>query len=209
LDFGEQEKKEKAKSDAELRKHGYKVRREGGGGLRWRGECYGLVDGVPVGTVFGAGDWQREGRKEMTDTGFHVPMVQPEFLEPNGGCYALILNNDNGSSRDEGETVWYAGSGGRHRGQNRTAKQSFHQDWSNTVNSALKLTCEKRLPVRVIRGPKLSSKFKPAEGGYRYDGLYNVEKAFMEVNSDRLKVCMFQLVRHQGQPPLPVTKKAK
>ena len=59
----------------------------------------------------------------MTDTGFHVPMVQPEFLEPNGGCYALILNNDNGSSRDEGETVWYAGSGGRHRGQNRTAKQ--------------------------------------------------------------------------------------
>jgi len=43
------------------------------------------------------------------------------------GCYALILNNDNGLSSDNGDEVVYAGGGGRHRGQNRSAPQSFHQ----------------------------------------------------------------------------------
>ncbi len=34
---------------------------------------------------------------------------------------------------------------------------------------------ETKKPVRVIRGPKLRSPYAPAEG-YRYDGLYTVEK---------------------------------
>jgi hypothetical protein len=41
----------------------------------WRGERYGEVGGVVVGQVFGAGDYQREGRFEMSRTGFFVPKV--------------------------------------------------------------------------------------------------------------------------------------
>ena len=69
------------------------------------------------------------------------------------------------------------------RGQNRTAPQSFHQSWSNVTNAALKKNCEKKLPVRVIRGPKLCGKHgtKASGGGYRYDGLYIVVKAEMRV----------------------------
>lgn len=36
-------------------------------------------------------------------------------------------------------------------------------------------SCETKKPVRVIRGYKLHSEYAPAEG-YRYDGLYTVEK---------------------------------
>ena len=36
----------------------------------------------------------------MSENGFHVGHVQPEWLDSGGeGCYSLILNNDNGLSR--------------------------------------------------------------------------------------------------------------
>jgi hypothetical protein len=41
----------------------------------WRGERYGEVSDVVVGQVFGAGDYQREGRFEMSRSGFFVPKV--------------------------------------------------------------------------------------------------------------------------------------
>ena len=93
----------------------------------WSGERFGAVEGVEVGHVFGAGDYQRLGRQEMMDSGFFRPFVTPEWNAPGEGCYAVILNNDNGASTDEGNRISYAGSGGRRRGQNRTAPQSFDQ----------------------------------------------------------------------------------
>ncbi len=36
---------------------------------RWRGEMFGEVAGLKCGAVFGRGDFQREGRKEMMETG--------------------------------------------------------------------------------------------------------------------------------------------
>jgi hypothetical protein len=93
---------------------------------KWRGETYGDVKGVECGAVFGRGDFQREGRRELSDTGFFRPFVTPEFVASDkSGCYSLILNNDNGSSEDNGDRFTYAGSGGRHRGQNRMVRASF------------------------------------------------------------------------------------
>ena len=93
---------------------------------RWRGERWGEVKAVPPGTCFGRGDFQRKGRHEMSDSGFFKPFVDPEWKDSNKrGCYAIILNNDNSTSgsKDMGDVVLHAGSGGRHRGQNRTAPQ--------------------------------------------------------------------------------------
>jgi hypothetical protein len=50
----------------------------------WDGEQFGEV-GVSVGTVFGAGDYQRQGRFEMAANGFFKPVVQPEWLDPHRG----------------------------------------------------------------------------------------------------------------------------
>eukprot|EP00667_Euglena_gracilis_P021647 EG_transcript_23809 len=168
--------------DAELVARGLKVKV--GSCFKWVGERFGAVPGVAVGAVFGAGDYQRRGRQEMAAAGFFVPFVQPEWLEPNGGCYALILNNDNGSSTDRGHSFVYVGGGGRHRGQNRTARQTFHQTWDNLTNAALRRNCGRHLPVRVVRGPKLASPFRPGGGGFRYDGLYTCTRAEMVKNED-------------------------
>lgn len=173
---------------------------------RWRGERFGVVRRVEIGTIFGEGDYQRQGRFKMSETGFHVGHVQPEWLDPAGdGCFSLILNNDNGNSRDDGDTIIYAGAGGRRRGQNRTAQQSFDQTWDSAVNAALRVQCANGKPLRVVRGPKLTGAHSTSHmhGGYRYDGLYTVTKAAMErTGPRRLQTCMFTLERIHGQPPL-------
>jgi hypothetical protein len=169
---------------------------------RWRGERFGEVAGVAAGDVFGGGDYQRLGRRLMSDTGFFEPFVTPEWLERNGGCYALILNNDNGLSKDRGDTVLYAGAGGRMRGQNRTAPQTFSQTWDSATNKALRLNCERKLPVRVVRGPKLRGGHGTGKsgGGYRYDGLYDVVSAEMvHTGSRKLKTAMFTLQKRKGK----------
>ena len=164
---------------------------------RWRGEVFGEVEGVEVGKCFGAGDYQRLGRQEMSDTGFFRPFVTPEWNHPNDGCFSLILNNDNGQSHDEGDTVLYAGSGGRRRGQNRTAPQTFDQDWTNITNAALRRNHETGRPIRLIRGPKLLGAWGTAAtgGGYRYDGLYRVAEAALVRTGmgGRLMTAMFTL----------------
>lgn len=163
----------------------------------WSGERFGEVEGIAVGTVFGLGDYQRLGRQEMMESGFFRPFVTPEWIAPGEGCYAIILNNDNGSSTDEGSRILYAGSGGRRRGQNRTAAQSFDQGWSNATNAALRLNCKSGRPVRIVRGPKLQGEHGTgASGGYRYDGLYIVEKAeLVQLPGATFRTAMFTLVR--------------
>ena len=162
----------------------------------WLGERFGEADGVAVGTVFGAGDYQRLGRQEMMESGFFRPFVTPEWCVPGVGCFAIVVNNDNGASTDMGDTILYAGSGGRRRGQNRTAPQSFDQDWSNVTNAALRLNYDLNKPVRVVRGPKLVGLHGTAKsgGGYRYDGLYRVASAEMvRSSSSGLLTAMFEL----------------
>ncbi|CAE6460115.1 unnamed protein product, partial [Rhizoctonia solani] len=105
----------------------------------------------------------------------------------------------------------YTGSGGRDlkgTAKNpknlRTAPQSSHQSFDHSFNKALKVSSETRKPVRVIRGFKLSGVYAP-ETGYRYDGLYIVERAWMDRgnNPKGWKVCKFAFRRIPGQPPIP------
>ncbi|CAE7161297.1 unnamed protein product [Rhizoctonia solani] len=110
-----------------------------------------------------------------------------------------------------GDAFTYTGSGGRDlkgTAKNpknlRTAPQSSHQSFDHSFNKALKVSSETRKPVRVIRGFKLSGVYAP-ETGYRYDGLYIVERAWMDRgnNPKGWKVCKFAFRRIPGQPPIP------
>jgi hypothetical protein len=173
--------------------------RDGKSGL-WRGERFGEVPGVPAGTVFGAGDFQRQGRFDMARTGFFKPVVTPEWIDNDTKeVFAVVINNDNGMSNvSRFDVIEYAGAGGRHRGQNRTAEQSFHQTWKSATNAALRRNQISGRPVRVIRGPKCRGPHGTAKsgGGYRYDGLYRVEVAELrEMGRRRLKTAMFTLRR--------------
>jgi hypothetical protein len=74
--------------------------------------------------------------------------------------------------------------------------------WDNATNASLKKNFERKIPVRVIRGPKLKSKFGTSSsgGGFRYDGLYDVVEAKMVENgSKRLRTAMFTLKKRKSK----------
>ena len=84
--FIEDEREDRRKQLREEKAKGYRLSNG-----RWRGEKYGHVKGVSIGHVFGKGDYQRLGRTEMSKTGFFKPFVTPEWCEPKGACYSLIV----------------------------------------------------------------------------------------------------------------------
>ncbi|TCD71502.1 hypothetical protein EIP91_008883 [Steccherinum ochraceum] len=164
---------------------------------------YGPIPGIKVGTWW-------ESRLDCSKDAVHAPVVAGITCGPDG-AYSVALSGGYEDDVDLGEGFTYTGSGGRDlKGtkQNpknlRTAPQSSDQDWDNPFNSALQRSVESKKPVRVIRGFKLPSIFAPAEG-YRYDGLYTVEKAWQErgLNAKGFLVCKFLFKRVAGQPPLP------
>ena len=83
----------------------------------------------------------------------------------------------------------------------RTAPQSKNQTLTRG-NLALSLNVTSKEPVRVIRGYKLPTKFAP-EYGYRYDGLYSVEKFWDCIGLAGFKVYKFALRRLPDQAPPP------
>ncbi|KAJ8473348.1 hypothetical protein ONZ51_g7927 [Trametes cubensis] len=121
------------------------------------------------------------------------------------GCYSVVLSGGYEDDKDDGYTFTYTGCGGRDKKSGekpREGPQTCDQSWSNSRNMSLKVSAYTKKPVRVIRGYKSSSDFAPAQG-YRYDGLYVVEKAWMDVGKSGFKVCKYLLKRLPNQPPIP------
>ncbi|KAI0662803.1 hypothetical protein C8Q70DRAFT_908776 [Cubamyces menziesii] len=165
-------------------------------------KTYGAIPGVPIGSWW-------ETRQACSMDAVHAPWVAGISPGPQG-AYSVALSGGYEDDVDLGEAFTFTGSGGRDlkgtkdKPKNlRTAPQSCDQTFENPFNRALQRSCETKKPVRVIRGYKLDSVFAPAEG-YRYDGLYTVEKAWMErgLNHEGYLVCKFALKRIPGQPPI-------
>ncbi|KAI0669923.1 hypothetical protein C8Q78DRAFT_976572 [Trametes maxima] len=165
-------------------------------------KTYGAIPGIPVGTWW-------ETRQACSLDAVHAPWVAGISAGPQG-AYSVALSGGYEDDIDYGDAFTFTGSGGRDlRGTKdkpknlRTAPQSCDQSFDNHYNMALKKSCETKKPIRVIRGYKLDSPYAPAEG-YRYDGLYTVEKAWMErgLNPKGYRVCKFALKRLPGQAPL-------
>ncbi|KAF8591869.1 hypothetical protein K439DRAFT_1626377 [Ramaria rubella] len=165
---------------------------------------FGSIPGVEVGTWW-------ESRAECSTDAIHAPFVAGIAGSAVDGAYSVALSGGYDDDVDLGYAFTYTGSGGRDlKGTKanpknlRTAPQSCDQTFDNPMNAALKRSAETKKPVRVIRGFKLRSPYAP-ESGYRYDGLYTVEKAWLErgLNKQGYKVCKYAFKRMDGQPPLP------
>ncbi|KAK0465148.1 PUA-like domain-containing protein [Desarmillaria tabescens] len=166
-------------------------------------KVYGSIPGVEVGTWW-------ETRQACSIDAIHAPWVGG-ISASKDGAYSVALSGGYDDDVDLGYAFTYTGSGGRDlkgtaaQPKNlRTAAQSSDQSFENTFNKALKRSSETKKPIRVIRGYKLRSPYAPSEG-YRYDGLYHVEKAWIEkgLNAGGYLVCKFAFKRLPGQPPLP------
>ncbi|KIK06967.1 hypothetical protein K443DRAFT_673855 [Laccaria amethystina LaAM-08-1] len=167
-------------------------------------KTYGSIPGVEVGTWW-------ETRKGCSIDAIHAPWVGG-ISGGRQGAYSVALSGGYDDDVDLGYAFTYTGSGGRDlKGTKaapknlRTAPQSSDQTFENPFNQMLKRSSETKKPVRVIRGFKLKSPYAPSEG-YRYDGLYHVEKAWTEkgLNPKGYLVCKFAFKRLPNQPSLPV-----
>jgi hypothetical protein len=167
-----------------------------------RENFYGAVPGIEVGTAY-------ETRMEFCVVGVHRPTVAGIYGGPDG-AYSIALSGGYEDDIDRGEFFTYTGEGGRDlkgtamKPKNlRTAPQSKDQTLSKG-NLALKRSVETKNPVRVIRGYKLKSPYAPSEG-YRYDGLYTVEKAWYTTGLSGFGVWKFAMKRCADQAPPPWT----
>ncbi|AAW41176.2 conserved hypothetical protein [Cryptococcus deneoformans JEC21] len=166
-------------------------------------KTFGHIPGVEVGKWWAT-------RMEASADAVHAPTVAGISGNANDGAWSVALSGGYPDDIDLGYAFTYTGCGGRDlKGtkQNpknlRTAPQTSHQSFDNPLNAALKRSAETRNPVRVIRGFKLQSKYAPPTG-YRYDGLYVVEKAWMAKGlTNGLMVCRYAFKRMDDQEPLP------
>ncbi|KAK2461892.1 hypothetical protein APHAL10511_006355 [Amanita phalloides] len=166
-------------------------------------KTFGYIPGIEVGTWW-------ESRQGCSADAIHAPWVAG-ISGGQEGAYSVALSGGYEDDVDLGYAFTYTGSGGRDlKGTKtapknlRTAPQSSDQSFEHPFNKTLLKSVETKKPVRVIRGFKLKSKYAPSEG-YRYDGLYSVEKAWMEkgLNSKGYLVCKYAFKRLAGQPPIP------
>ncbi|GAB1608517.1 E3 ubiquitin-protein ligase UHRF1-like [Argonauta hians] len=166
-----------------------------------RENSFGPIDGVEVGT------WWRS-RVDCSYAGIHRPTVAGIHGCEKEGAYSIALSGGYEDDLDFGECFTYTGAGGRDlRGTKtnpknlRTAPQSSDQTLTRG-NLALSRNCELGRPVRVIRGFKSKSDFAPEEG-YRYDGIYTVEKYWYTAGLSGFGVWKFALQRCSNQAPPP------
>ncbi|KAF8350038.1 PUA-like domain-containing protein [Amanita rubescens] len=166
-------------------------------------KTFGHIPGVEVGTWW-------ESRQGCSADAIHAPWVAG-ISGGRQGAYSVALSGGYEDDIDLGYGFTYTGSGGRDlKGTKkapknlRTAPQSSDQSFEHPFNKALLISSEKKKPVRVIRGFKLKSKYAPSEG-YRYDGLYTVERAWMEkgLNPGGHLVCKYAFKRLPGQSRIP------
>ncbi|KAG9222839.1 hypothetical protein PLEOSDRAFT_1101745 [Pleurotus ostreatus PC15] len=165
-------------------------------------KTFGAIPGIEVGTWW-------ETRSGCSTDAIHAAWVAGICGGPDG-AYSIALSGGYEDDIDLGYAFTYTGAGGRDlKGTKtnpknlRTAPQDSDQTFENRSNKALLKSVETRKPVRVIRGYKLKSKYAPSEG-YRYDGLYVVEKAWREKGLKGFLVCKYAFKRLPNQPPLPV-----
>ncbi|KAJ7336372.1 PUA-like domain-containing protein [Mycena albidolilacea] len=164
-------------------------------------KVHGDCSGIPVGLMFA-------DRKDLYDSGLHGRTVAGIFgTKADGGAFSIVLNEGYEDDEDQGETIIYTGEGkGKpDEGQDTKSwkKQQADQDMNSPGNAALKRSVETGNLVRVIRGSDGNIKYAPLQG-YRYDGLYKVERAYIEEGKAGFKMCKFLLRRDDTiQPPLP------
>src|SRR5687767_6609599 len=129
---------------------------------------FGDIPGYPEGTYF-------ESRLEASRAGVHRPTQGGISGSAVGGADSIVVSGGYEDDRDLGIEILYIGHGGR---DPETGEQVADQELSSG-NLALIYSSNHDLPVRVIRGANSHSQFAP-KAGYRYDGLYRVEKYWQD-----------------------------
>ncbi|KAJ7241729.1 hypothetical protein O6H91_Y437100 [Diphasiastrum complanatum] len=159
-----------------------------------RSKKIGAIPGVEVGDQF-------YFRIELCIVGLHkqiqagidsIPPKDNQWDVPLAA--SIIASGGYEDDLDTGETLIYTGQGGNNYQGNKRQQQDQKLERGNL---ALKHSYKIGVPVRVIRGSKC--KESPSGKIYTYDGLYKVEKFWLDKGLSGFGVYKFQLQRLPGQ----------
>ncbi|KAI5061530.1 hypothetical protein GOP47_0024035 [Adiantum capillus-veneris] len=142
-----------------------------------------------------------EDRMECRQWGAHFPHVAGIAGQSDHGAQSVALSGGYEDDEDHGEWFLYTGSGGRDLSGNKRTndKQSFDQKFDKS-NLALKVSCKRGYPVRVVRSHKEKRSSYAPETGVRYDGIYRIEKCWRKNGIQGFKVCRYLFVRCDNEP---------
>ncbi|PPQ88665.1 hypothetical protein CVT25_010241 [Psilocybe cyanescens] len=184
------------------------------GPRRYDPKTYGSIPDIVVGTW-----WPT--RQGCSADSIHAPWVGG-ISGGKQGAYSVALSGGYDDDVDLGYAFTYTGSGGRDlKGTKnapknlRTAPQSSDQTFENNASQTEPSYSDPAKPRNLYasyyaptEGYNFSSSFRKivlSLDSFRYDGLYRVEKAWMEkgINAKGYLVCKFAFKRLPNQPPLP------
>ncbi|KAM3405789.1 hypothetical protein ACQJBY_000043 [Aegilops geniculata] len=143
-----------------------------------------------------------EDRLECRQWGAHFPHVAGIAGQSEHGAQSVALSGGYIDDEDHGEWFLYTGSGGRDlSGNKRTNKEQSSDQKFDKMNAALRLSCKKGYPVRVVRSHKEKRSSYAPETGVRYDGVYRIEKCWRKIGvQGTYKVCRYLFVRCDNEP---------
>ena len=162
----------------------------------WQNLCsnhVGSVPGVEVGDVF-------QSRRLLSNIGLHKSLQAGIYYRKPDQTSHMVLLATNiifyggyEDNIDNGDVIIYSGQSGN---DHDSSKKKIYDQQLTPGNEALRNSWIKKQPIRLIH----SCEEFPC--GYRYDGLYNVEKFWSETGRAGYLVYKFKLRRKQDQPPL-------
>jgi putative restriction endonuclease len=153
---------------------------------------FGEIPHNPVGTIYAS-------RKEAATAGVHRVTVQGISGNGTVGADSISVNGGYEDDIDLGDEIIYTGAGGN---DPSTGKQIADQSLTQHGNAGMVVSEENGYPVRVLRGFKGDPKFSPPTG-YRYDGLYRVNRHWSEIGKSGFRIWRFQLFRLSPQEAAP------
>ena len=142
---------------------------------------FGHIPGVPVGTVF-------PDRRALSKSGVHRPTQAGISGNKTDGSDSIVVSGGYQDDQDLGDRIVYTGQGGN---DPETKRQIADQELTRG-NLALVISCDRSLPVRVVRGARGDPAQAPLSG-YRYDGLFKVIKYWSESGIDGFLVWRFEI----------------
>lgn len=149
----------------------------------------GEVPDIMTGRQFGS-------RRELYDAGVHRALRAGIVGSSGSGAESIVLSGGYADDEDYGDVIIYTGHGGRDPSSGRqVTDQAFtHQ------NQALVTSSLQGLPVRVVRGSGHRSQYSPPTG-YSYEGLFRVERYWLERGRDNFLVCRYRLAATEAETP--------
>ena len=140
---------------------------------------FGNIENIDVGQIF-------ENREMLSKARIHGPTMAGIWGRESEGACSIVLSGGYEDDIDELDYIFYTGQGGQDiPGGKQVADQEFVRG-----NKALMLSCKYSLPIRVTRGHQIKN--GPTKG-YRYDGLYYVNKFERVKGKSGYYICRFHL----------------